>query len=148
LLNLGLDIHPESDVIDGDVLASAIKVIHNPLLQLLKRGVLADLSPPLFQHILVKVASHQALTVNKFQRNLFQSWLHYRIVLIRFPNIVSLYRLTTVSFKQELPHLFVVNVEVILIIFVRLNILINELRLHALDFSSAKKILSVSIFLG
>jgi hypothetical protein len=48
-------------------------------------------------------------------------------MLIGFSDIVSLNRLPSISFKQELPHFLVIDVEIILVILVRLNILINEL---------------------
>ena len=60
------------------------------------------------------------------------------VKLVGLSNVESLNGLPSISFEKELPHLFIENVEVILVILVLVQILIDILALHAFDFARSK----------
>ena len=123
-------------------------MVNNPLLKFLECRVLANLSPPLLEHILVHISTEQTLAVQHLQRDLFELCLYNCVGLIRFPNIESLDGLTPIPFEKKIPHFLIVDMVVILVVFVLVDILVNEVRFHALNLTSAEQVLPVGVLLA
>ena len=137
-----LNIHPEADVVVGDVLPRAVEMVDDSVLELLERRVRANLCPPLLHHVLGHIVGDHGLTVDHLDGDRLQPHLHAGVEVARLPDIEPLNGLSTISLEQKGPDLLVEDgVPVVTLAApALLDVLVDVVSLHTLDLASTVEI--------
>lgn len=140
-----LAIEPKTDVLNLDLKASCIQVIENSLLNVFETGRRANLRPPFFEKEVFIIAAFQKnLRTYEFDRNLFEIPLNLGVVV--FTDVKSFDYISTVPLEEELPELFVDNVEIVVLFKISVDVGINIFFFLAFYRVSSKQIISLLVF--